>query len=78
MGKRKGSKCKHGNSCVYMQGCATCVTTAMKAFYICRDNGWTAEELWGLLHEAFKTEEALVNAITKVRGDIAARAGGAK
>lgn len=73
MAKQAKPKCKHGLSPVYMQGCPTCVTTAMKALHICQDNGWTAEELWALLHEAFKTEGALAQALEKVRSDIAAR-----
>lgn len=68
---KKKERCKHGNACVYVQGCPTCCMSSLGGLRIIEDNDLTPELLMRILRHAFPTQEALDVAIARAKSESA-------
>lgn len=67
MAKKQGKKCEHGNSAVWMNGCAECVHLAMGGLHLMRALRCTPTELLLVLHGQFKGQAEWDAALAEVR-----------
>jgi len=62
MGRKPSTKCRHGNSLVYFEGCPHCIAYVRQAGALCALAGYSPQVVLGLLALAYSTRKNLEDA----------------